>query len=262
MADQLDLPVPLALEPMEAEPVAAAATGEGWQYEPKWDGFRCLAFRSGDATELRSKSGQPLTPLLPRPGRFAAGAALPEAGARRRAGDPSRRRAVVRAIAAAPASGGEPGAEAGGAQPAELIVFDGCWRGDAALLDHTLVERRARLEQLATRCFGADRRIRLSPATRSLEQAGRWLAESRGGLDGLIAKRLDAPISPARAVPCKNTKQRRSADCVVGGFRLRRAANDKGGHEVGSLLLGLYDDDEKLHHVGFTATLRAPSGRR
>jgi ATP-dependent DNA ligase len=245
-----DLPVPLDLEPMEAKLVEAIPTDPGWQFEPKWDGFRCLAFRAGDQVELRAKSGKPLTRYFPDVAatlkalpadRFVLDGelAIPVDGALsfdalQMRLHPAESR--VRRLAAD--------------TPAILVAFDllADPKGHG-LLAAPLSERRATLEAFHA-TFGSSA-VQLSPVTDDHGQAERWLADLGGQLDGVMAKRLDEPYRPGERAMLK-IKRLRTADCVVGGFRYL-----KDTRLVGSLLLGLYDDDGLLHHVGFTSTISA-----
>jgi ATP-dependent DNA ligase len=246
----MDLPLPAA--PMEAQPVDAVPRGPSWQYEPKWDGFRCLVSRDGAAVALRSKSGQPLERYFPdlvtalgalAPRRFGLdGEIVAPVGDRLSFEDLQLRlhpaASRVRMLAAA--------------HPALLIVFDLLVDEHGRALDTLpLVERRARLERFAARHFAGHAAIRLSPATTDLAVARRWFRDRSGDLDGIIAKRLDLPYDAGGRQAMQKVKHERTADCVVGGFRYA-----SGAREVGSLLLGLYDDHGLLHHVGFTATIK------
>ena len=242
-------PLPPDTPPMEAKLVDALPDGPGWQFEPKWDGFRCLAFRAGDAVELRAKSGKPLTRYFPEmaaqlralaPARFVldgelavpAGASLSFDALQMRL-HPSERR--VQKLAAE--------------TPAVLILFDLLAAPDGVvLLDQPLARRRALLEAFHA-SLGDQAALALSPRSCKATEAAGWLADSGGAFDGVVAKRLDGPYRPGERAMLK-VKRQRSADCVVGGFRYER-----GTRLVGSLLLGLYDDEGKLDHVGFTATL-------
>jgi ATP-dependent DNA ligase len=133
-----------------------------------------------------------------------------------------------------------------------LIAFDLLAVTDGNSLVHLpLYERRARLEAFASRYFKRPERIRLSPATTQLSEAKAWLRRSGGVLDGIIAKRLDLDYCSGDRTGMQKIKNYRSADCVVGGFRY-----NEGKPVVGSLLLGLYDENGLLHHVGFTSTIR------
>ena len=249
----MPLEVKPPLEPMEALSVDEIPEGEGWQYEPKWDGFRCLAFRDDDDIHLQSKSGQPLARYFPD-----IVAALAQLKAKQFVLDgelaipigqglsfdelllrvhPAESR--VRKLAAE--------------HPAILITFDllADQRGKS-LLNLKLKDRRQRLEQFADTYLPEDGSIRLSPATDDLRQAKRWFKAVGGSLDGIIAKRADMAYLAGERTGMQKIKQVRTVDCVVGGFRY---ASKK--QEVGSLLLGLYDDDGLLHHVGFTSSFKA-----
>ena len=224
-------------------------TGPGWQYEPKWDGFRCLAFRDGDRVELQSKNGQPL-------GRY-----FPEVVERLRA--LPARAFVLDGELVVPVDGRlsfddllqriHPAASRverlSRERPAVLIVFDLLVDASGTLLaDRPLRERRRRLEAFAGRALRGRDDVRLSPATEDSAQARAWLAMAGATLDGIVAKRLELPYQTGERTGMRKVKRRRTVDCVVGGFR--RAS---GSRVVGSLLLGLYDADGLLHHVGFTS---------
>lgn len=231
----------LLIEQLPAEP--------GWQYEPKWDGFRCLAVRDGDKAELWSKSGKPLGRYFPevmevvaglRPDRFLLDGELIIEGAEGLSFDALQMRlhpaeSRVRKLAAE--------------TPARLMLFDLLAEGGEELAGLPLAERRVRLEK-----FVAAQRepaILLSPATAERSQALGWLERSGGALDGVIAKRLDQPYQAGERAMLK-VKQHRTADCVIGGFR-----RDSAGTHMASLLLGLYDDAGKLNHVGFCSSFSA-----
>jgi ATP-dependent DNA ligase len=237
---------------MEALSVDEIPTGAEWQYEPKWDGFRCLVFRDGDEIELQSKSGQSLTRYYPE---------LVEA-----AGKLAAKAFVLDGEIVVPMDGAfsfdallqriHPAAtrikRLAHETPALLIVFDLLAGADGrALIGLSLSERRERLAEFAQRYFGASDRIRLSPATTKLSEAKNWLKRVGSTLDGIIAKRRDLAYDPGERKAMQKIKNYRSADCVVGGFRY-----NEGKNVVGSFLLGLYDDAGLLHHVGFTSTIR------
>lgn len=242
---------------MEARVVDELPVGPQWQYEPKWDGFRCLCFREDDSVELRSKSDQPLTRYFPE--LADALRAIPA------------RQFVLDGEIVVPTAGGlsfdalllrlHPARsrveKLARETPAALLVFDllADARGND-LTDRPLSERRERLEQFAARNFRATPSIMLSPATRRLSQARVWLA-GRAGTDGVMAKRVDLPYASGERAAMEKIKRKRTADCVVGGFRYATK-----GKIVGSLLLGLYDDDGVLHHVGFTSSLTADERKR
>jgi ATP-dependent DNA ligase len=247
----LELRLPIA--PMEALPVEAIPTGPEWQYEPKWDGFRCLAFRDGNDVKLQSKAGRPLNRYFPE--MVDALAAL----------EP--RAFVLDGELAVPADGGfsfdallqriHPAASRvkrlAAETPAIFIVFDLLAGADGhSLMSLPLPARRQKLEQLAHRYFPEHRSIRLSPTSVSVAQAAKWLKQAGPALDGIIAKRCDIPYQPGERTAMQKIKNYRSADCVVGGFRYGSESKT-----VGSLLLGLYDEEGLLHHVGFTSGIRA-----
>jgi ATP-dependent DNA ligase len=246
------LPLRPPFLPMEARSVDEIPTGEAWQYEPKWDGFRCLVFRDGDAVELQSKSGQPLTRYFPE---LVAAAGTAKAG-----------RFVLDGEIVVPSDGGfsfdallqriHPAAsrvtKLAGQTPALLIAFDLLVDAEGrSLVDLPLEQRRKRLEQFAKKHLQGGGRIRLSPATVRLADARKWLKSVGATLDGIIAKRRDAEYRSGDRSGMQKIKNYRSADCVVGGFRYLERKR-----QVGSLLLGLYDDAGLLHHVGFTSTIR------
>jgi ATP-dependent DNA ligase len=236
---------------MEARSVEAVPAGPEWQYEPKWDGFRCLVFRDGESITLQSKSGKPLTRYFPDV--VAAARAL------------KAKRFVLDGEIAVPHDGAfsfdallqriHPAAsriqKLAAETPALLIVFDLLQdeRG-TSLLGQPLSERRPQLEAFAGKHFSGGIRVRLSPATTRLSEAKGWLKKVGSTLDGIIAKRRDAPYAAGTRDAMVKVKNYRSADCVVGGFRYGTDSK-----LVGSLLLGLYDDDGLLHHVGFTSSI-------
>jgi ATP-dependent DNA ligase len=232
---------------MEARLVAELPIDPGWQFEPKWDGFRCLAFHDGDHVELRAKSGKTLTRYFPemaaalaaaKPKRFVLDGelAIP-------VGDSLSFDALQLRLHPAESRVRKLAAET----PAIFILFD-ILLDDAnmSLLDTPLTERRRALERLFERLSGKQR-LRLSPYTRELQEARAWLQRAGGSLDGVIAKRLDEPYQPGERAMLK-VKRLRTADCVVGGFRYAEKEP-----LVGSLLLGLYNEKGELDHVGFTS---------
>lgn len=231
----------------------AIPEGADWQYEPKWDGFRCVAFRDGADIWLQSKSMQPLERYFPD-----VVAAVAAIGARRFVLDgeiavPEGRGfsfdALLQRIHPAASRVKRLATET----PAIYVVFDLLADEDGrSLLDAPLRERRSRLEQFAATHFANGSSIRLSPATAKLAQAKKWLGQTGATLDGIIAKRLDLGYRSGERDGMQKVKNFRSADCVIGGFRY--GTNSK---LVGSLLLGLYDADGLLHHVGFTSSIAA-----
>lgn len=229
---------------MEARSSEALPTGPGWWYEPKWDGFRCLAFKAGDQVELMAKSGKSLN-------RF-----FPEVVER-----------LMRAPAATFALDGELLARSDDAwsfevlqarlhpaesrikrlaeeTPATFTVFDMLVDTDGTDLRQEPLRRRQKQLAAFVDQFG-DARLGLSPGSPELDEAQRWL--DGGLLEGVVAKHLDQPYAEGERAMIK-VKRVRTADCVVGGYRYA-----KDSPLAGSLLLGLYDDEDRLNHVGFTS---------
>jgi ATP-dependent DNA ligase len=240
-------------KPMEALSVDDVPVGKEWQYEPKWDGFRCLVFRDGDKIELQSKSGQPLTRYFPEIAQAAhklkAKAFVLDGEIVVPQGKAFSFDALLQRIHPAASRVERLSKET----PALLIVFDLLADNNGKPLTNlTLDERRKRLEAFARKYFPKSGSIRLSPATTKLAEANKWLKRVGATLDGIIAKRRDFEYRSGDRSGMQKIKNYRSADCVVGGFRYNR-----GKDVVGSLLLGLYDDDGLLHHVGFTSTIKA-----
>ena len=246
------------LPPMEALSVEEIPTGKEWQYEPKWDGFRCVAFRKKDKIELQSKSGQPLARYFPdlveslrklRARQFVLDGEIVIPVAGRLSFDE-----LLMRIHPAESRVKKLAAE----HPAMLIVFDllADERG-MSLLNKTLDERRERLEKFAAKYLRGQEEIRLSPATTSLAVAKKWFKTVGGNLDGIIAKRIDFPYQSGNREGMQKIKHLRTADCVVGGFRYA-----EGKKVIGSLLLGLYDKQGLLHHVGFTSAFKVQDRKK
>ena len=245
------------LEPMEAATADDLPEGPDWEYEPKWDGFRCLIFRDGERIRLQSKAKRPLARYFPDvvdrlrvlpARRFVLDGELVIPVGNTLSFD----ELLLRIHPAASRV-----AELAAGHPATFIAFDLLADPEhGSLLERPLRERRPQLELFARRQFGAIGGFRLSPATRRLATARRWLSGGRDGLDGIMAKRLDQPYRPGSRDAMIKVKRLRTADCVVGGFRYASS-----GHVVGSLLLGLYDEAGALHHVGFTSGLSAAERR-
>jgi ATP-dependent DNA ligase len=212
-----------------------------WLYEPKWDGFRCIAFRSGDEIELRSRHDRPLGRYFPELVR-----ALGEQRTRRCVLDGE---IVVRGEAGPdfdsllarvhPAASRV--ARLSREMPAELVAFDVLAAGQRDVRDRPFRERRSLLADLLAE---ASPRILLTPATEDPELAGRWLALDGAGIDGVMAKPAEMPYRPGARAMLK-VKRERTADCVVAGFRLYADRP-----LLSSLLLGLYDDAGRLVHIG------------
>jgi ATP-dependent DNA ligase len=244
------------IEPMETRQVAHVPEGDRWRYEPKWDGFRCIAFRDAGDVELESKSGQSLTRYFPE-----LVAALLALDARRFVLDgeifiesdggfdfdallqrihPAESR--VRALAKA--------------TPVTYTVFDLLVdEKNAAIFERPLDRRRERLEAFASRYLQRRRSIVLSPATDDVDLARQWLAGDVARLDGVIAKRADLAYAFGSREAAVKIKRSYTADCVVGGFR-----GGKSG-AIASLLLGLYDGKD-LDHVGFIGSMSAADRKR
>lgn len=247
------------LQPMEARSVERIPTGECWQYEPKWDGFRCLLARSNQTVSMLSKSGQDLTRYFPEvvaeairlPDRsFALDGELVIPVGKTLSFD-----ALLQRIHPAASRVKRLSEET----PAVFLAFDLLQRGRTNLAGLDLAKRRTELEEFAERCF-AGTRFRLSPASRKLADAKRWLMSAGGQSDGIIAKRTDLPYQAGNRDGMQKIKRHRTADCVIGGFRYGERLQE-GRKVVGSLLLGLYDEKGLLHHVGFTSGLKAREKR-
>lgn len=224
--------------------------GDHWEYEPKWDGFRCLAFRDGNKIELQSKSGQPLARYFPE-----IVAALLKLKATK---------FVLDGELVIPVEGGlsfddllqriHPAAsrvaKLAQATPGVFVVFDLVVDDSGkSLVDLVLSKRRPKLESFAKKFLTKNPRIELSPKTKNIALARKWLSTTGMKLDGIIAKRLDLPYQSGTRDGMQKVKRMRTADVVIGGFRYASK-----GNVVGSLLLGLYDDKGLLHHVGFTSS--------
>ena len=241
---------------MEARSVKEIPAGDGWQYEPKWDGFRCLAFRDCNKIYLQSKSGQPLARYFPDV--VTNLAKLPQ------------QRFVLDGELVIPVSGAlsfnelqlrlHPAAsrvqKLAAAHPALYIVFDLLAEKGKSYLNLNLRERRTLLEKFARSNLPRATNLRLSPATTDYRVASDWFRKTGRDLDGIIAKRLDATYASGERTVAVKVKQIRTVDCVAGGYRYAT-----GKRVIGSLLLGLYGDDGLLHHVGFISGFKASERR-
>jgi ATP-dependent DNA ligase len=241
------LPLSPPVKPQLARSAKALPEGEGWRYEPKWDGFRTIAFRDGDDVRLQSRNGKPMNRYFPD---------------------------VEEQLRALPADrlvlDGEMIVVVEGVQefdllsqrihpaasrvellsretPAGFVAFDLLADGDDVLLDLPYEERRERLEALVAEP------VELTPVTSDHDAAGQWLA---GTGEGVIAKEADAPYKPGERTGMVKVKRVRTADAVVMAFRFGKEEGT-----VGSLILGMYDDDEELHVVGHTSSFRAKQKR-
>jgi ATP-dependent DNA ligase len=241
---------------MEARSVEAIPIGWEWQYEPKWDGFRCLLKRDAEAVTMYSKSGQDLNRYFPEV--VAAALALRE------------KNFILDGEIVVPVEGRfsfddllqriHPAAsrvkKLAEQTPALFLAFDLLRKGISEIDGKPLARRRPLLEDFAARHFTNENLFRLSPASRKLQDARQWLASAGGGSDGVIAKRLDLTYQAGSREGMQKIKRYRSADCVIGGFRY--GENVQAGRKVvGSILLGLYDAEGMLHHVGFSSGIKA-----
>jgi ATP-dependent DNA ligase len=248
----MTLPLHKTYRPMEAEPASELPIGTNWQYEPKWDGFRCLTFRDGKHVDLMSKSGKPLTRYFPE---------LVSALASLKA-----TKFVLDGEIVIPLDGGlsfdrllmriHPAAsrieKLSHETPCVFIVFDLLVDAKGKLLaKEPLDSRRAKLGKFAGKYLRANPTIRLSPVTLDLSVARQWF-HMGVALDGVMAKRRDLPYQSGERTGMQKIKRHRTADCVVGGFRYLEKKP-----AVGSLLLGLYNRQGQLDHVGFTSSIQA-----
>jgi ATP-dependent DNA ligase len=250
----MELPLQPPLAPMLAKLTATVPDGDGWLYEPKWDGFRCIVFRDGDELVLSSRNERPFDryfpelvgPLLARlPPRCVVDGEIvvPDGSGHGLDFD-----ALLQRIHPAESRIRRLAAET----PASFVAFDLLAVGNRSLLEEPLATRHAMLADAlaATEAAapGSPSGVHLCPSTRSTTTATTWFHEFEGaGLDGVVAKRLDSPYTPDKRTMIK-VKHSRTTECVVAGYRVH-----KDGKGVGSLLLGLYDDEGRLHHVGVTA---------
>jgi ATP-dependent DNA ligase len=234
----MSLPLSPPIKPQLALTRKALPTGEEWAYEPKLDGFRAIVFVDGDEVYVQSRGAKPLARYFPElqfpAGRYVLDGELVirdsegnvEFDALQSRLHPAESRIALLAKEI----------------PAEFVAFDLLGEGDAALLEHPLAERRARLETLA-----GQHDLELTPLTRETEQAEEWLRRT----EGTMAKQLDAPYLPGKRKGMAKVKRERTIDCVVLGWR---PGKEEG--TVGSLILGLYQDEELKpvgHISGFSA---------
>lgn len=249
----MSLPLKSPFLPMEARTVDEIPADAGWQYEPKWDGFRCLAFRDGKKVKLQSKSGQPLERYFPElvdallaiePETFVLDGEIIVAVEGALSFDD-----LLQRIHPAESRVRKLSVE----RAAQLIVFDLLVdESGESLIGTSLEDRRRALEKFAARFLRRNKTLRLTPATTELTTVRKWFKAVGSGLDGVIAKRLDMPYTSGERTGMVKVKHHRTADCVVGGFRYAEKAR-----VIGSMLLGLYDEEGLLHHVGFTSSFKA-----
>ena len=245
------LPVTPPLGPMLAKSVKAIPAGD-YLYEPKWDGFRCIAFRDGDDVELASRGEKPLTRYFPEvvealranlPKRCVLDGEIVIA-----TDDQLDFEALLQRIHPAESRVRKLAEET----PASFVAFDLLAEGDESLLEVPFSQRRARLEKLMAKAHAP---VFMTIGTDDIDVAQQWFEVFEGaGLDGVVAKPLNAPYQPDVRAMFK-IKHERTADCVVAGYRWH-----KSGPVVGSMLLGLYAEDGSLQHVGVAASF--PMKRR
>jgi ATP-dependent DNA ligase len=251
----VDLVVNPPLLPMLAKRVDALPDGEGWLFEPKWDGFRVLVFRDGEELLLQSRDEKPLDRYFPEladplrellPSKAVLDGEIVIATIEGLAFEALQMRlhpaaSRVKLLASQ--------------TPASVVFWDLLCEGDRDLRSAPFEERRRRLEQLLAR---ARPPIHVTPATTDRALAADWFRRFEGaGLDGVIAKLKGGTYEPNKRVMLK-VKHERECDCVVGGFRWHKGGRDVA---VGSLLLGLYDGEGSLHHVGVCASFTAQKRR-
>jgi len=256
MAGAAGFPIEPPVEPMLAKLATELPEGDGWLFEPKWDGFRAMVFRDGDRFFIQSRDLKPLDRFFPEL-EAAFRASLPE-------------RAVVDGEIVIVGPRGldfdalqmrlHPAAsrvkKLAAETPAAFVAFDLLAEGDQDLRRLPQAERRARLEQALGRATGG---VHLTPCRRERPVAEEWFHRFEGaGLDGVMAKHETTAYQPGKRAMVK-IKHARTADCVVAGFRWHKQGP---GTHVGSLLLGLFDDAGTLHHVGVTSSFTMEARRR
>lgn len=260
---ELALPIQPPYPPAEAKAVKEIPRASGWLYEPKWDGFRCLAFRDGDQIVLQSKAGQPLARYFPE---------MVEQLLRL----PARRFVLDGEIIIRSSAGLDfdallqrihPAAsrikKLSLETPSSYLVFDLLINDHGKLLTSMpLSARRMELQEFAA-MFKRTERVHLSPASSDFAMAERWMKQgATQGLDGVVAKRLDCEYMTGERTGMAKVKRLRTADCVVGGFRWAHGKGKHPGDEVGSLLLGLYNRSGELDHIGFSSGFSAPDRKK
>jgi len=250
----MTLPLDIGYAPMEAKSVEVIPQGDTWLYEPKWDGFRCIAFRDGDTVHMQSKAGQPLARYFPelvaallnlKPTRFILDGEIvvPDL-----LGNLSFDALLQRVHPAASRI-----KRLSLETPAVYVVFDILADVDGkSLVEKPLRDRRRKLEEFARKFLKSADSVHLSPGTTNYDQAVQWFGAAGAATDGIMAKRLEEPYRTGTREGMVKIKPNRTAECVIGGFRYASK-----GNVVGSLLLGLYDDAGLLNHVGFCSAFNA-----
>jgi len=241
-------PIEPPIEPMLSKPATELPEGDGWLFEPKWDGFRAIVFRGGDRVYIQSRDCRPLDRYFPElraaflaalPARVVVDGEIVIAGDRGLDFDALQMRLHPAASRVA---------KLAAATPASFVAFDLLAEGSRDLRPWPQAERRALLEQALAQASGS---VHVTPCTRQRSLAQEWFHRFEGaGLDGVIAKHEAATYQPGKRVMVK-VKHTRTADCVVAGFRWHKHGP---GELVGSLLLGLYDGAGALHHLGVTSS--------
>jgi len=248
------LPLKSDYEPMEATLASELPVGKGWQYEPKWDGFRCLVFRDEDILAMRSKSGRDLARYFPE--------------VKKALLDLKAKQFVMDGELVIPIESGfsfddllqriHP-AESRIKKlshdfPATLIVFDLLVDANGeSMVERPLSQRRISLEKFSDKYFPRNEKIALSPASVKESDTRLWRKTMGTNLDGIVAKRSEMPYQSGNRKGMLKVKQKRTADVVIGGFRYGAGSRK----ELGSLLLGLYDENNLLNHVGFCSAFTA-----
>jgi ATP-dependent DNA ligase len=253
----LMLPLSLDYPAMEARRKDALPEGPGWQYEPKWDGFRCLVFKDGDELDMRSKSGKDLARYFPEvkdslknlpAHKFVLDGeiVLPQ-------GSGFSFDLLLQRIHPAASRIKKLSVET----PAQFVLFDILATDEGeSLVDKPFRERREALAHFAKKYLSSIKSIFISPSTENIADTQRWRAEFRDKLDGIVAKKLDMSYQSGNRNGMVKFKWMRSADCVIGGFRY-----EKDEDYLGSLLLGLYDSNEHLIHIGFCSSFTTTEKR-
>jgi ATP-dependent DNA ligase len=238
---EMALPLSPPLPPQLARSRDSLPDGDGWAYEPKWDGFRAIAFVDGKEVFLQSRNGRPLSRYFPEVtfprGRYVLDGELVILGSRGKQNFDALQMRLHPAASRVE--------KLAGSTPATYVAFDLLAHGDEALLERTFEERRSRLERLGKE------KLSLTPCTRKVREAEKWLR----GAEGVVAKELACPYRPGERTGMVKVKRIRTIDCVVVGWRPGKAAGT-----VGSLILGLYDDGE-LQVVGHTSGFNAREKR-
>ncbi len=240
------LPLSPPVLPQLARSAKVVPEGEGWAYEPKWDGFRTIAFVEADAVHLQSRNGKPLSRYFPElaslpSGRYVIDGEIVIDGADGREDFDALGQRIHPAASRIERLARE--------TPARLIAFDLLARDDEVWLDRPFAERRAALEELVAVPAPP---LELTPWTHAVEGAQPWLQ----GAEGVIAKELAAPYRPGERLGMVKVKRVRTIDCVVRGWRPGKQEGT-----VGSLILGLYDEGGELREVGHSSGFTAREKR-